>query len=47
MPGLREQHEVLGGDGGIDGITERGLGELFLATGEQLPGALDVFEGLH
>jgi len=46
-PGLGEQHEILGGNGLINGITERGLGKLFLATGEQLPGALDVFEGLH
>lgn len=45
--GLSEQHEALGGNGGVNGITESGLGELFLAAGEQLPGALDVFEGLH
>lgn len=46
-PGLRQQHEALGGNGGIDGITERRLGELILAAGKQLPSALHVFEGLH
>ena len=45
--GLRQQHEVLGGHGGINGITESGLGELVLAAGEQLTGALHVFEGVH
>jgi SlyX protein len=45
--GLGEQHQVLGGHGGINGITESGLGELVLAAGEQLPRALHVFEGLH
>lgn len=44
---LSEQHETLGGNSGINGITESGLGELFLATSEQLSGTLHVFEGLH
>ena len=46
-PSLGQKNEVLRGDGGIDGITERGLGELFLASSKQLPSPLDVFEGLH
>lgn len=46
-PGLSEQHEALGGNSGVNGITESGLGELFLAAREQLPSALHVFEGLH
>ncbi len=46
-PSPSQQHEILGSDGGVDGIAESGLGELFLPTGEQLLGALDVFEGLH
>jgi len=45
--GLGEEHEVLGGNGGVDGVTERGLRELVLAAGEQLSCALHVFEGLH
>jgi SlyX protein len=46
-PSLGQQNEILRGDGGVDGITERGLGELFLSSSEQLPSPLDVFEGLH
>jgi uncharacterized coiled-coil protein SlyX len=46
-PRLGQQHEILGSDRGINRIAERGLGELLLAAGEQLAGALNVFEGLH
>ncbi|WP_407737319.1 hypothetical protein [Hyalangium sp.] len=46
-PSLGQQDQVLRGDGGINGVTEGGLGELFLASSEQLPGPLDVFEGLQ
>jgi len=45
--GLCQEHQILGGDSGVDGITESGLGELLEPPCEQLSGTLEVFAGLH
>lgn len=45
--GTGEPDEVLGGDGGVDGVAEGGLGHLGLASVEKLAGALEVFLDVH
>jgi hypothetical protein len=42
-----EHDEVLGLDGGIDGIAQGGLSELGPAAGEELTGALEVAGDIH
>lgn len=45
--GPGEEHQVLLGDGGVDGVTERGLSQLGLAPGEELARTLEVFLDVH
>lgn len=45
--GPGEQDDVLGADGGINGITERGLGHFRLVPSKKLTGTLDVFVDVH
>ncbi|GEL74784.1 hypothetical protein MVI01_65680 [Myxococcus virescens] len=43
----RQQDDVLGGDSGINGVAESGLGHLGLVPGEQLTSTLNVFVDVH
>lgn len=45
--GLGEQDDVLRGDGGVDGVAERGLGHLGLVPGEELSSPLEVLLDVH
>lgn len=42
-----EHHQVLGPHGGINGITQSGLGELWPTPLEELVGALEVARNIH
>ncbi len=45
--GASEHDQILGLDGGIDGIAQGGLGELGAAASEELTGALEVAGDIH